>query len=275
MYSRECGNVLIQISSTRFVDTKQRILRIFARYKQFGGEETVAIKIQEDLRPWLDADWFEGSTDELLGNRLIDRLAAALKVIHHKAAAHRFRELPRKARYDALEIHNVRRQFMLRLLIRACKLFISCSGGVCPTFRAPRVMDECQIRCCSIDLGRTIRFNGSGGLGERKTSGPCGAYRTAKFLRLSPIQITAGWLARPMAFALVFAVVSLISSSPFLNSHVFWIFAVAAAITGAMGLVIFYLIGLQRPLEMELNQLLASLIRRSAPHRVGRAGRPL
>ena len=37
----------------------------------------------------------------------IDRLAAALKVIHHEAAAPRFRELPRKAGYDALEIHNV------------------------------------------------------------------------------------------------------------------------------------------------------------------------
>jgi O-antigen/teichoic acid export membrane protein len=95
-------------------------------------------------------------------------------------------------------------------------------------------------------------------------SGFYGALRTAKFLQLSPIQITAGWLARPMAFALVFAAVSLISSRPFLNSNTFWIFAVAAATTGALGLVIFYLIGLQRPLKLELNHLLVSLIRRSS-----------
>jgi glycosyltransferase involved in cell wall biosynthesis len=86
---------------------KPRILRIFARYQQFGGEEKVARKIHEDLMPWMDADWFESSTDELLGNRVIDRLVAPLKVIHHEAAARRFRELNRKARYDALEIHNV------------------------------------------------------------------------------------------------------------------------------------------------------------------------
>src|SRR5271166_6481261 len=66
---------------------KPRILRIFARYQQFGGEETVARRIHEDLMPWMNADWFEGSTDELLGKRVIDRLAAPLKVIHHEAAA--------------------------------------------------------------------------------------------------------------------------------------------------------------------------------------------
>jgi glycosyltransferase involved in cell wall biosynthesis len=87
--------------------TKPRILRIFARYQQFGGEETVARKIHEDLMPWMNAEWFEGSTDELLGKGVIDRLAAPLKVIHHEAAARRFRELTRKAKYDALEIHNV------------------------------------------------------------------------------------------------------------------------------------------------------------------------
>lgn len=86
---------------------RPRILRIFARYQQFGGEETVARRIHEDLMPWMDADWFEGSTDELLGKHVIDRLAAPLKVIHYEAAARRFRELTNKVRYDALEIHNV------------------------------------------------------------------------------------------------------------------------------------------------------------------------
>jgi O-antigen/teichoic acid export membrane protein len=94
-------------------------------------------------------------------------------------------------------------------------------------------------------------------------SGFYGALRTAKFLELSAIRVTAGWLARPMAFALVFALLSLISSRPFLTSHIFWIFAVAAIITGVMGLLIFYFIGLQRPLKVEVTQLLASLIRRS------------
>ena len=93
-------------------------------------------------------------------------------------------------------------------------------------------------------------------------SGLYGALRTAKFLQLSPIQITAGWLARPMAFALVFAAVSLISSRSFLNSGVFWIFAFAAVTTGALGLVIFYFIGLERSLKMELNHLLVASLRR-------------
>ena len=96
-------------------------------------------------------------------------------------------------------------------------------------------------------------------------SGLYGALRTAKFLRLSPIRIISGWLARPMASALVFGAFSLISSRLFLNSRNFWIFAVAAAVTGATGFVILYFIGLQRPLKMELNHLLASSIRRSSP----------
>jgi O-antigen/teichoic acid export membrane protein len=95
-------------------------------------------------------------------------------------------------------------------------------------------------------------------------SGLYGAYRTAKYLRLSLIEITAGWLTRPAAFALVFATVSLISSRPFLSSDIFWIFAVAATVTGAVGVLIFYFVGLQRSLQVELSQLLASVIHRSS-----------
>jgi hypothetical protein len=74
---------------------KPRILRIFARYQQFGGEEKVALKIHGYLMSWMDADWFESSTDYLIGIRVIDRLLGPLKVILHESASRLFRVLYR------------------------------------------------------------------------------------------------------------------------------------------------------------------------------------
>jgi hypothetical protein len=43
-----------------------RVLRIFGRYQEYGGEEAAARRIHETLKPYLDAEWLKSSTDALL-----------------------------------------------------------------------------------------------------------------------------------------------------------------------------------------------------------------
>ena len=84
-----------------------RILRIFSRYQQYGGEEAVARRIHQELAEVMDADWFESSTETLLGNSNATKLVAPWKVIHNAEAAKSLRKLQEKNRYSAWEIHNV------------------------------------------------------------------------------------------------------------------------------------------------------------------------
>ncbi|MBV9999158.1 MAG: glycosyltransferase family 4 protein [Verrucomicrobia bacterium] len=86
---------------------RPRVLRIFARYQRFGGEEAVAKRIHADLEDYLEADWFEYSTDDLLGKSWGQRIQAPLKVVHNAPAANHLRALQRERRYQAFEIHNV------------------------------------------------------------------------------------------------------------------------------------------------------------------------
>jgi glycosyltransferase involved in cell wall biosynthesis len=84
-----------------------RILRIFSRYEQYGGEEAVARRIHQELAEVMDADWFESSTETLLGSSLATKLVAPWKVIHNAEAAKSLGKLQEKNRYSAWEIHNV------------------------------------------------------------------------------------------------------------------------------------------------------------------------
>jgi glycosyltransferase involved in cell wall biosynthesis len=84
-----------------------RILRIFSRYEQYGGEEAVARRIHQELAEVMDADWFESSTETLLGDSIATKLVAPWKVIHNAEAAKSLRKLQEKNRYSAWEIHNV------------------------------------------------------------------------------------------------------------------------------------------------------------------------
>jgi len=87
--------------------SRPRILRIFGRYQQFGGEEAVAKRIHQELAGLMNADWFESSTGSLLGSSFSSRLAAPWKVIHNAAVVRSLRELHERNRYCAWEIHNV------------------------------------------------------------------------------------------------------------------------------------------------------------------------
>jgi glycosyltransferase involved in cell wall biosynthesis len=89
------------------VTPRLRVLRIFGRYQEYGGEEAAARRIHETLKPYMDAEWFESSTDALLGERRLHRMLAPLRVIHNELTAEKLRRLQADKKFNAWEIHNV------------------------------------------------------------------------------------------------------------------------------------------------------------------------
>jgi len=84
-----------------------RVLRIFGRYQEYGGEEGAARRIHETLKPYMDGEWFESSSGAMLGETLLDRMRAPLRVIHNEPVAEELRRLQADKKFDAWEIHNV------------------------------------------------------------------------------------------------------------------------------------------------------------------------
>jgi glycosyltransferase involved in cell wall biosynthesis len=95
------------INKRSFPMALPRVLRIFSRYQQSGGEETVVQRIHQELEEVMDADWFESSTGTLLGSSLGARLAAPWKAVHNRTVAGTLRKLQESNQYCAWEIHNV------------------------------------------------------------------------------------------------------------------------------------------------------------------------
>jgi glycosyltransferase involved in cell wall biosynthesis len=84
-----------------------RVLRIFSRYQQFGGEERIVRQIHEALSQCMDATWFERSSDQLLGIGMVGRVTAPGKAIYNRKVADELTSLQGQKKFDAWEIHNV------------------------------------------------------------------------------------------------------------------------------------------------------------------------
>ena len=89
------------------VQPRLRVLRIFGRYREYGGEEAAARRIHETLKPYMDAEWFESSTDEMLGHSLAQRVRAPFRAVHNERIAKELRRLQADKKFDAWEIHNI------------------------------------------------------------------------------------------------------------------------------------------------------------------------
>lgn len=85
-----------------------RILSIFNRYRQYGGEEAVTERIAGLLAERADcAQIFGSSTDEWLGEGAFGKLRAACRGIHNRQAAQQLEAIQREGRFDAWLVHNV------------------------------------------------------------------------------------------------------------------------------------------------------------------------
>jgi glycosyltransferase involved in cell wall biosynthesis len=83
-----------------------RVLRIFNRYQQYGGEEKMVRQIGDALTGIVSATAFEHSSDELLNSSFLKRAEAPFNVIHNPKVFERLRKLQSQHRFDAWEIHN-------------------------------------------------------------------------------------------------------------------------------------------------------------------------
>ncbi|MBV8279649.1 MAG: glycosyltransferase family 4 protein [Verrucomicrobia bacterium] len=85
---------------------RPRVLRIFNRYQQYGGEEKMVRQIGNALAGVVSATTFEHSSDELLAGSFKKRIQAPFKVIHNRQVFDRLTALQHEYRFDAWEIHN-------------------------------------------------------------------------------------------------------------------------------------------------------------------------
>ena len=85
---------------------KVKVLRIFNRYQQYGGEERTVRQIGDALAGLVSAIAFEQSSDELLSGSLLKRAQAPLNVIYNYEISGRLRRLQYQHQFDVWEIHN-------------------------------------------------------------------------------------------------------------------------------------------------------------------------
>jgi glycosyltransferase involved in cell wall biosynthesis len=84
-----------------------KILQIFNRYEQFGGEEACVQEMETALRTRHEVLTFYGSTKELLGVGLVDKIQAPLKAIWNRNAFLLLRKLQLAEKFDVWLVHNV------------------------------------------------------------------------------------------------------------------------------------------------------------------------
>ena len=84
-----------------------RILQIFNRYLQYGGEEGSVFRIGDALQDTHDVEYFFGSTQELVGKNPFELLKVPLQTWHNFTTAQRLRRYQEVGQFDLWQIHNV------------------------------------------------------------------------------------------------------------------------------------------------------------------------
>jgi glycosyltransferase involved in cell wall biosynthesis len=84
-----------------------RILQIFSRYVYFGGEEGSVFRIGDALQENHDAEYFIGSTSELLGEDVMDKIQAPFRAFYNLPVAQRLRRYQEVGNFDLWQVHNV------------------------------------------------------------------------------------------------------------------------------------------------------------------------
>jgi glycosyltransferase involved in cell wall biosynthesis len=85
---------------------RPKVLRIFNRYQQYGGEERMVRQIGDASADLVSATAFEYSSDELLSRSLLKRAQAPFNVIYNYQILDRLRKLQHQYQFDVWEIHN-------------------------------------------------------------------------------------------------------------------------------------------------------------------------
>jgi glycosyltransferase involved in cell wall biosynthesis len=84
-----------------------KILQIFSRYQQFGGEESSVKDIGDALRSRHKLEVFSGSTKEMMGKGLFGKIRAPMKAIWNRQVYKKLSEIQAVQRFDLWLVHNV------------------------------------------------------------------------------------------------------------------------------------------------------------------------
>jgi len=84
-----------------------RILQIFSRYIYHGGEENSVFRIGDALAGEFDVEYFIGSTKELLGSGIAQKVSTPFLAFNNLPVAHRLLKYQQIGRFDLWQIHNV------------------------------------------------------------------------------------------------------------------------------------------------------------------------
>ena len=81
-----------------------KILQLFSRYLQYGGEEGSVFRIGDALEERHDVDYFIASTEEMMR---IPKLLLPLRAYRNRPVLERLEKYQRLGRFDCWQIHNV------------------------------------------------------------------------------------------------------------------------------------------------------------------------
>ncbi|MEG0837917.1 MAG: glycosyltransferase family 4 protein [Akkermansia sp.] len=84
-----------------------RILSIFNRYRQYGGEETVSGHITQLLSTAHEVTSLTPSTNEIQGNTLLSKLSFPLRGLYNRDIKHQLEKLQATHHFDYWLVHNV------------------------------------------------------------------------------------------------------------------------------------------------------------------------
>jgi glycosyltransferase involved in cell wall biosynthesis len=93
---------------SRGMERRLRILQIFNRYLEYGGEQGSVGRIGDALQQIADVEYFLSSSDQLLGRRTPDAMVkAAAFALHNPQVIERLKRYQKIGRFDIWLIHNV------------------------------------------------------------------------------------------------------------------------------------------------------------------------
>lgn len=84
-----------------------RILQIFSRYLEYGGEEGSVFRIGDSLQKNHEVEYFFGSTEDLLEARRGTSFLAPFRAWHNQAVAQRLCRYQEVGKFDLWLVHNV------------------------------------------------------------------------------------------------------------------------------------------------------------------------
>jgi glycosyltransferase involved in cell wall biosynthesis len=84
-----------------------RVLQIFSRYREYGGEEGSVYRIGDTLQSIHDVEYFLTSTADQLGESFAARALRFPRIFHNSEIARRLERFQRIGNFDLWQIHNV------------------------------------------------------------------------------------------------------------------------------------------------------------------------